>query len=71
MIVEALCYKSEGRELETRRVKYIILIYVILLAALGPGIYSASYRKEDQQQTHNCLRNRSRPALEAIREPIV
>jgi hypothetical protein len=31
----------------------IFLIYLILAAAIGPGVYSASNRKEYQKQKNN------------------
>jgi hypothetical protein len=44
-MVKALCYKPEG-EFETRRGELIFSVYLILPAALGPGVHSASYRNE-------------------------
>jgi hypothetical protein len=42
VVVKALCYKSEGRGFETRCRELIFFsIYVILQAALGPGVFSA------------------------------
>jgi hypothetical protein len=52
-VVEELCYKSEGRGFETRRGHRILSIYLILPAALGPGIYSAPNRNEYQKQEYN------------------
>jgi hypothetical protein len=52
-------------------------IYVILPAALGPGIYSASNRNEYQKQKNILfLESRARPVrradnLTVVREPIV
>jgi hypothetical protein len=51
-------------------------IYLILPAALGPGVYSASNRNEYQEQRKMFLRSRSRPVrradnLTAICVPIV
>jgi hypothetical protein len=40
--VEALCYKPEGRGFETQSRKLIFSTYLILQAALRPGVYSAS-----------------------------
>jgi hypothetical protein len=45
--VEALCYKSEGRGLEIRLGEYLILP-----AALGPRVYSASNRNEYQNHAN-------------------
>jgi hypothetical protein len=44
----ALPYKPKGRGLETRGGSCISSIYLVLLAALGPGIYSD--RNEWQRQ---------------------
>jgi hypothetical protein len=41
LVVNALCYKPEGRRFETRWGELIFSIDLILPAALGPGIYSA------------------------------
>jgi hypothetical protein len=54
----------------------IPLLYLILPAALIPGVYSASNRNEYQKQKNNVLGSRMRPArradnLTAICEPIV
>jgi hypothetical protein len=49
-MVEALCYKLEGHGFETQWGELIFPIHLILLAALGPGVYSASKRKEYQKQ---------------------
>jgi hypothetical protein len=46
VVVEALCYKPEGRWFETRRGKLMFSMYLILLAAPGPEVYSASNRNE-------------------------
>jgi hypothetical protein len=50
--VKALCYMLEGRGFETRWGE-LISIYLILLAALGSGVYSASYRNYYQKQKNN------------------
>jgi hypothetical protein len=46
IVVNALCYKPEGRGSETRGGEWFLSIYLILPAALGPGVYSASNRNE-------------------------
>jgi hypothetical protein len=46
-VVKALCYKPEGRGFDTRSGDF--LIYLILPAALGPWVYSASNRNEYQK----------------------
>jgi hypothetical protein len=45
VVVKALCYKPEGRGFETLWDELIFSIYLILPAALGPGVYSACIRK--------------------------
>jgi hypothetical protein len=51
-MVKALCYKLEGRGFETYEVNGFFLIYIILLAALGPRAHSASSRNEYQNQLY-------------------
>jgi hypothetical protein len=53
LVVEALCYKPEGRRLLTRRGKLIFSMYLILPAALGPGVYSACNRNMYKGQKNN------------------
>jgi hypothetical protein len=50
-VVKALCYKSEGRGFDTDEANF--LIYLILPAALGLGVYSALNRNEYQKHKHN------------------
>jgi hypothetical protein len=45
VVVKALSYKLEGRVFETRWGEFSS-IYLILPAALGPGVYSASNTSE-------------------------
>jgi hypothetical protein len=45
IVVKALCYKLEYRGFETLRSELIFPIYLILPAALGTGVYSATNRK--------------------------
>jgi hypothetical protein len=52
-VVEALSYKQEGRRFEARQGEWIFPIYLILPAALGPGVYKASNRNEYQKQKNN------------------
>jgi hypothetical protein len=52
VVVEALCYKPEGRWFETRWGEWIFSIYPILPAALGTGVYSSN-RNEYQKQKNN------------------
>jgi hypothetical protein len=49
IVVSALCYKPEGHGFHTRCHR-IFSIYLILPAALGPGVYWASNRNEYQNQ---------------------
>jgi hypothetical protein len=42
----ALCYKPQGRGFETRWGHWFFSIYLILPAALDPGVYSASNRNQ-------------------------
>jgi hypothetical protein len=51
VVVKALCYKPEGRWFVLDEV--IFLIYLILPAALGPGICSTSNRNEYQKHKIN------------------
>jgi hypothetical protein len=46
VVAEAICYKLEDLVFETKWEELFLFfsIYRILLAALGPGIYSASNR---------------------------
>jgi hypothetical protein len=51
--LKVLCYKPEGRGFETRIGKLFLYVYLILLTALDPGVYSASNRNEYQKQNNN------------------
>jgi hypothetical protein len=53
VVVKALCYTAEGRRFGTRCGKRIFSVYLILPAALGPGVYSASDRNEYQKQKND------------------
>jgi hypothetical protein len=54
VVVKALYYKPEGRGLETRRGKCFFSIYLIVPAAVDPGVlYSASNRKSTREQRNN------------------
>jgi hypothetical protein len=50
VVVKALCYKTEGRWFNSPSGNTIFSNYLILPAALGSGVYSASYRNEYQKQ---------------------
>jgi hypothetical protein len=76
VVVEAPYYKPEGCGVETRYGEFILFsIYLILPAALGPGVYLVSNRNEYQKQKKMFLVSRARPAgkannLTGICEPI-
>jgi hypothetical protein len=53
LVVKTLCYKLEGSGFEIRWSELLFSIYLILQAALGPGVYSASNRNEYQKQKNN------------------
>jgi hypothetical protein len=53
VVVKALCYKPEGHGFETRWREWFLSIYLILPAALGPGVYSASNKNEYQKHKNN------------------
>jgi hypothetical protein len=53
VVVKTLCYKLEGHGFEIRCGELIFSIYLIPLAALGPGVYSASNRNQYQKQKNN------------------
>jgi hypothetical protein len=50
VVIVALCYKPDGRELKTQWGEWMFSVYLILPAALGPAVYSASNRNEYQKQ---------------------
>jgi hypothetical protein len=52
-MVEALCYKPEGRRFESRLGYSIFSIDQILTAALGPVVYSASNINEYQKHKNH------------------
>jgi hypothetical protein len=53
LVVKALCYKTESRGFETQWGEWFLLIYLILPAALDPGVYSVSNRNEHQKHKNN------------------
>jgi hypothetical protein len=55
IVVEVLCYKLEGRGFRPDEVNEFSSIYLILQAALGPGVHSASNRNEYQKQKNKCF----------------
>jgi hypothetical protein len=50
VVVKALCYKPEGLGSETGWSEFIFSIYLIIPAAVGPGVYSASWVAEAEKQ---------------------
>jgi hypothetical protein len=74
-MVEALCYKPEGRGFETRWSEFFS-IYLILAAALDLSVYSASNTNYYQKKKITFLGSRTRPvrrgdSLATICKPIV
>jgi hypothetical protein len=55
-VVKALCYKPEGHRFKTSWSELIFSIYLILKAALGPGIHSASNINKYQKQKNSVSR---------------
>jgi hypothetical protein len=53
VVVKALHYKSEGDGFDTRSGDFF-LINLIILAVLGPGVYSASKINEYQKHNNVC-----------------
>jgi hypothetical protein len=53
VVVEALSYKPEDRGFRLAEVSAFFSFYLILLAALGPGVFSTSNRNEYQKQINN------------------
>jgi hypothetical protein len=53
VVIKVLWYQPEGCRFEIRWAERIFLIYLILLAALGPGVHSASNINDYQKQTSN------------------
>jgi hypothetical protein len=53
VVVKVLCYKPEGRGVETRRVKLIFSKYLIFSAAIEPGVSIPTNRNEYQKHTGN------------------
>jgi hypothetical protein len=49
IVVKALCCTLKDRGFDSRN-HWVYLIYLMLPAALGPGVYSASNRNEYQKQ---------------------
>jgi hypothetical protein len=53
ILFAAVCSKPEGWRFNTRCGEWLFSIYLILPAALGPGVYSASNRNEYQKKRNN------------------
>jgi hypothetical protein len=52
VVDKTLCYEPEDGGFETQRGEFSS-IYLVLPAALGPGVHSASNRNEYQKQKNN------------------
>jgi hypothetical protein len=52
-VVKALCNKTENRGFETWKGLWIFSIYLILPAALGPGVHSVLNKHDYQKQINN------------------
>jgi hypothetical protein len=61
-VVKALCYKPEkvSGSIPDEVVEFFS-VYLLLPAALDPGVYSVSNRNEYQKQKNNVLVSRARP----------
>jgi hypothetical protein len=70
VVVKALCYKPESRGFDTRWGEFL-KIYLILPAALFPGVYSASNRNEYQKHKSKVRHVHTADNFTAIYEPIV
>jgi hypothetical protein len=55
IVVKALWYKPEGLGFEIRWKEWLLSIYLIILDAVGPGVYSASNTNRYQRQKNNFL----------------
>jgi hypothetical protein len=67
-VVKALCYKPEGRGLEIRWGECIFSSYLVLPAALGTEVYSASTRDDFQKNNVSWELLRAADNLTAICE---
>jgi hypothetical protein len=66
VMTKKLSYKPEGRDFVNRGDELHLSVYLILPAALGLGVYSASVRNEYQGQKYKIfLGSRVRPVCEA------
>jgi hypothetical protein len=55
VVIEVLCYKPEDSGFDSQWGHWISLIYLILPATVGPGVYSASNRNEYQKHKKKIL----------------
>jgi hypothetical protein len=53
VVIETLSHKPEGCGFQTQLGEWIFSIYLILPAALTPGVYSASNRNEYHKENNN------------------
>jgi hypothetical protein len=51
VLVEALCYDTQGRGFDSRRGEWIPSIFLMIPVTLGPGVVSASNRNEYSRET--------------------
>jgi hypothetical protein len=66
LLVKALRHKSEGHGFDTRLGDFFLSsIYIILPTALGPGVYSASKRNQNQKHKNLYLGSKARPVRKA------
>jgi hypothetical protein len=66
-VLKALCYKPEDRRFETRSNQLIFSVYLILPAAPGPRVHSASNMEEDWKikiSVHPFLQSKSARCVE-------
>jgi hypothetical protein len=76
-VFRALCHEPEGRGFETSWNEWMFSIYLILTAALGPEVHSASNNMSTRNwKIMKFLRSKARAVcradnLDAICEPII
>jgi hypothetical protein len=51
-LVKALCYRAGSCWFKIRSSEWLLSIFLILTAAIGPGVYSATNRNEYQNQEY-------------------
>jgi hypothetical protein len=63
VVIEERCYKLEGRRFNSLWGHWIFSFYLILPAALGAGVYSASNRNEYRKSKEMFLGSKARPCV--------